>query len=120
MLAAVMAVEHYTHVRTHTVCIHSCHINTHYYAQTLLTMIPTSVGEVAVALSLNAVGGQQGCVCGSGGLTCAAETGRLRTRGSRGARLLCRGAPGGLMRSRRRQASGRGPECRRSRGGSGA
>lgn len=115
-----MAVEHYTHI-THTACIHSRHINSHPYAQTLLTMIPTSVGEVAIALSLNAVGGhwgQQGCLRGGGGLTCAAETGRLRTRGSRGEGLLCRGAPGGLMGSRRRQAAGRGPERRSSRGGS--
>lgn len=111
-----MAVEHYTRI-THTACIH---INSHPYAQTLLTMIPTSVGEVAVALSLNAVGGhwgQQGCPCGGGGLTCAAETGRLRTRSSRGVGLLRRGAPGGLMGSRRRQVAGRGPERRSSRDG---
>lgn len=115
-----MAVEHYTHI-THTACIDSCHINSHPHAQTLLTMIPTSVGEVAVALSLNTVGGhwgQQGCLCGGGGLTCDAETDRLRTRGGRGAGLLRRGAPGGLMGSRRRQAAGRGSERRSSRGGS--
>lgn len=42
---------------TNTVCIHSLHTNSHSYTQTLLTMILTSVGEVGVALSLNAVGG---------------------------------------------------------------
>lgn len=55
----MMEVEHYTYRRTHTIYIHSLHTNLHSYAQmrTLLTMILTSVGEVGVALSLNAVGG---------------------------------------------------------------
>lgn len=119
----MMAVEHYTRMRTHTGSIHSHHTHSHSSAHTLPTMTLTSVGEVAIALSLNAVGGhrgQQGCVCGSGRLTGAAETGRLCASGSRGAKLLRRGAPGGLTRSRCRQASGRGPECRSTRGGSGA
>lgn len=109
---------------THTVCIHSLHTNSHSYAQTLLSMFLTSVGEVAVALPLNAVGGhwaQERRVRGSGRLTCAAETGRLCTRGSGGPRLRRGGSLGGLRRGRCCQASGCGPERRSSsRGGSGA
>lgn len=98
-------------------------LTSHSYAQTLRTMILTSVGEVAVALPLNAVGGhwtQKWRVRGSGRLTRAAEAGRLRTRGSGGPRLLRRGPPGGLRRGRCRQTSGCGPECHSSGGGSGA
>lgn len=85
-------------------------------------MILTSVGKVAVALSLNAGRshwGQQRCVCGQGRLTRAAETGRLCACGSGGARLLRRGPPWSLMRSRCRHPSGRGPG-RCSWGGGGA
>lgn len=83
-------------------------------------MILTSVGKVAIALSLNtgcSHWGQQGCVCGQGRRTRAAETGRLCAGGSGGARLLCRGPPGGLMRSRCRHPSGCGPGRCSCRGG---
>lgn len=61
----------------------------------------TSVGEVAVAFSLNTVGGHgghQGSVCGGGSLTRAAETRRLRVGGGRGPGLLCGRAPGSVRR----------------------
>lgn len=83
-------------------------------------MILTSVGEVAITLPLNAGGshrGQQGCVCGRGRLTRAAETGGLCACGSGGVGLLCRGPPGSLMRIHGRQPSGRGPGRCGGRGG---
>lgn len=80
----------------------------------------TSVGQVGVALSLDAVGGRctqqrrvRGCWCLTG------EAGRLCTRGSMSPRLLRRRAAGGLRRGRRGQASGWGPRRGSRRGGGG-
>lgn len=50
----------------------------------------------------------------------ATQTACLCALGGWGARLLRGCAPGGLMWSRRRRASGHGPECGRSGGGGGA
>lgn len=104
----------------------SCQTNSRSSPQSLsrLTAALTSVGEVAVALPLDAVGGhgrQQGSVRGRGRLADAAVTRRLRACGRRGARLLRRGAPGGRVRGRRRRrASGRGSVRRGGGGGGGA
>lgn len=50
----------------------------------------------------------------------AAETARHWADGIRGVRLLRGGAPGALMRSRRRRPPGCRPVCRSSRRGCGA
>lgn len=88
------------------------------------TWIHTSVGEVAVAFSLNTVGGHQGCVCGSGSLTCAAETSRLHTGGGRAFRMLRRCAPGSVRRRASdrcsiRRGSGAGGRGHKRRGAGG-
>lgn len=80
------------------------------------------MGEVGIALSLNAVGGrraQQGRVRGCGCPTGAAEAGRLRAGGGgspRPLRASC--ASGGLRDGRCREAPGRG--SKRGGGGGGA
>lgn len=122
-MAAVIEVALDRHKQNNTTCTHSRQTNSHPSPQPRLEALLTSVGEVAVAFSLNAVGGhgcQQGGVRGSGRLADAAVTRCLRACGRWGARLLRRGAPGGRGRGRRRRrASGRGSVRRGGRGGGG-